>query len=281
VDPRDVLSELGVTSILSCSEVSGGRDSSVWRVETLSGSTYALRLLPRHRHQQYVGEQFVIDLASRRGIPVPNVRAVRQSGEWSAMLMDWAPGCTLLQELSERPVNVYRLGEKFGSVHASIHKVSLPDPLPDNASAWLLPKTDEEANLLRRIEDAGVGKSVLLHLDFHPLNVMTDGENIIAVLDWANAAVGDPRFDIARTLSILQLEGTHPGIAPKRVRAVIENFEKNWLQGYTEARGAIGSLALFNAWAGLRLLREARGNKGEADCIRIRNWVDDWLKQAV
>lgn len=52
----------------------------------------------------------------------------------------------------------------------------------------------------------------LLHLDLHPYNVLVDdaGE-VTGVIDWTNAAAGDPRLDAARTWSILTLDPAAPG----------------------------------------------------------------------
>jgi aminoglycoside phosphotransferase len=108
-----VLSDMGVHSITSCVEIAGGQDSSVWRVETSHGTAYALRLLPWQRHQQLIREQAIMEFASAHGIPVPKVHSVQVSGEWSTMLMEWAPGRTLLHELIERPENANRLGIEF------------------------------------------------------------------------------------------------------------------------------------------------------------------------
>jgi aminoglycoside phosphotransferase (APT) family kinase protein len=37
---------------------------------------------------------------------------------------------------------------------------------------------------------------VLLHRDFHPLNVLWDGNEIVGVVDWVNACVGHPHAEI-------------------------------------------------------------------------------------
>jgi aminoglycoside phosphotransferase (APT) family kinase protein len=42
-----------------------------------------------------------------------------------------------------------------------------------------------------------------MHLDYHLLNVMTDGSSVISVIDWENVRLDDARLDVARTLSIL------------------------------------------------------------------------------
>lgn len=38
----------------------------------------------------------------------------------------------------------------------------------------------------------------LLHMDFRPANLRCRGGRIMAVLDWSNAAIGDPAFELAR-----------------------------------------------------------------------------------
>jgi aminoglycoside phosphotransferase (APT) family kinase protein len=43
------------------------------------------------------------------------------------------------------------------------------------------------------------------HGDFHPFNILVDGEGVTGVLDWPHAIVADPAFDVATTLIILRL----------------------------------------------------------------------------
>jgi aminoglycoside phosphotransferase (APT) family kinase protein len=51
------------------------------------------------------------------------------------------------------------------------------------------------------------GRARLLHLDLHPFSILAGavGE-VTGVLDWANAAAGDPDLDRARTWTILALD---------------------------------------------------------------------------
>jgi aminoglycoside phosphotransferase (APT) family kinase protein len=276
-----VLSDIGVHSITSCTEILGGEDSSVWRVETSHGATYALRLLPWQRHQQFIREQTIIGLAFDHGIPVPKVLSVKLCGEWSTMLMEWAPGRTLVSELMERPDNANRLGVEFGRVQAAIHRIPVPESVDNETKNWLTPETDAEIEIIQRTAFVkGDKQGVLVHLDFHPLNVLTDGQTITAVIDWANAAKGDPRFDIARTMSILRLEGLRPGSILENFQEAIIDFERGWLQGYEQTAGQLGPLSIFNAWAGLRMIRDLSGKRREDDFSRMRRWVEDWLRDA-
>jgi aminoglycoside phosphotransferase (APT) family kinase protein len=49
-------------------------------------------------------------------------------------------------------------------------------------------------------------RSVVLHRDYHPWNVLVDGFGRLRVLDW-DWRVGDPRFDLAWTYTLMQRSG--------------------------------------------------------------------------
>ena len=85
---------------------------------------------------------------------------------------------------------------------------------------------------------------------------MADGRRISGVLDWANAAAGDPRADVARTFSILRLAASAPGRPPLRDRLGRRLLALSWRWGYTQAAGPTGDLTLFTAWAGAVLVRD-------------------------
>jgi len=274
-----LLSEMGLDPI-SYTEVIGGADSRVWKVECEGENIYALRVLPRHRQEQFDGEKRMIDLAFASGVPVPKVLSVHSYGEWSTMLMQWAKGQTVLEELVDHPENAYLLGMEFGKVQAIIHsgRTSISAV---TLKGWIEPATDEERELLKRLQQTTVQKDRLLHLDYHPLNVLTDGCTVTAVIDWANASIGDPRFDLARTMSILRLEKLNPVLVS--IREAIAEFELGWKEGYEQAMGrsAFESMPLYYAWAGLRMIRDLAGRRMEEDYLRMRQWVDDWLQLSI
>jgi aminoglycoside phosphotransferase (APT) family kinase protein len=57
----------------------------------------------------------------------------------------------------------------------------------------------------------------LCHHDFHPLNIMIDDDERVAVLDWPGAALGDRHSDVASTLVLLRT-------APMDPPSLIERF---------------------------------------------------------
>src|SRR5262249_47888212 len=44
----------------------------------------------------------------------------------------------------------------------------------------------------------------ILHLDFHPMNLIYDENGQLAVLDWTEADLGDPHADVATTLMLME-----------------------------------------------------------------------------
>ena len=121
-----VLSQLGITSYASCTEIKGGNDSTVFKIVVQEGAAYALRLLPAERFQQLIHEKNMIDLAFDHHVQVPNVLSVSVYGEYSAMLMEWVTGQTVLSEICQRPDNASKIGYEFGRVQASINSISVP-----------------------------------------------------------------------------------------------------------------------------------------------------------
>lgn len=64
----------------------------------------------------------------------------------------------------------------------------------------LLPGIDWLERNLRRPQEA----EVICHGDFHPLNIMVAGDRLTGVIDWPQAIVAEPAFDVACTLVLLR-----------------------------------------------------------------------------
>jgi aminoglycoside phosphotransferase (APT) family kinase protein len=50
---------------------------------------------------------------------------------------------------------------------------------------------------------------VVCHGDFHPLNVVMDGDTLSGVIDWSQAIVAEPAFDVAATRVLLRFGDAH------------------------------------------------------------------------
>jgi aminoglycoside phosphotransferase (APT) family kinase protein len=97
----------------------------------------------------------------------------------------------------------------MGRMHARIHAVPLSD-LVRELPRWTPKPEDLDLRLSTQLDYNATGSPSVLHLDYHPLNVLTDGREITCVLDWANVAIGDRRADLARTITLLRLAPLPP-----------------------------------------------------------------------
>jgi len=167
-------------------------------------------------------------------------------------------------------------------MHARIHALPVPAPLAQVLPAWDARREDLEPELLARLaRPAGFATSVL-HLDYHPLNVMVDRGRVTGVLDWANVAIGDRRADLARTVTLFRLAPLPPGTPPVARLVIRPLLEAGWRNGYRHGQIAnpFVDMAPFYAWAGAMMERDLRPKLGrpgvwlqESDLARIRRWT--------
>lgn len=274
-DPSAVLAALGVHGATFVEPATGGFDTAVWRV-ILQDRPHALRLFRPGQNTRCAHECAAMATAVAHGIPAPSVQVVGAYHDRPALLSDWCPGRTLLAELVARPERAAMLGRLFGQTQAAIHAIPAPPVLPAD---W----RDAAGPLALHLPFPPLTPDALIHLDYHPLNVLTDGARITGVIDWTNARAGDPRADLARTITILRLDAqSHPDLVPPQVRAVLPLFERGWRQGYTQAAGpgATTDLAPFHAWAGAAMERDLVGKRDEAFVRRVKAWTERWVARA-
>ena len=146
---------------------------------------------------------------------------------------------------------------------------------PDAWIDWLGPDEQSLQECLRSIDHR---VDVLLHLDYHPLNVLTDGKSITGILDWRNACAGDPRADVARTISILRVDRV--GRSQVLESAVRRVFEQGWRNGYEQKGTPLGDLSLFYAWAGTVMERDLAPKREPEALARIHRWAMKWKERA-
>jgi aminoglycoside phosphotransferase (APT) family kinase protein len=149
---------------------------------------------------------------------------------------------------------------------------------------WGAPDADLRQLLLERADDT----TALLHLDLHPMNVLTEGRRLTAVLDWANARPGDPRADLARTVSILRFAPLPTGVPAPLGQAALRTLEAGWRRGYREMVGPIRGMAPFYAWAAAVMVEDLSPRLGRQDLPwltpalldSVRAWGAAWRDRA-
>ena len=271
-DPRAILATLGYPGAEAVTPVSGGRDTSIFRVEH-AGTSYALRVFRPEQQMVSQAEVLAMEAASVGGVPVPRVHAHGIHDGRSALLLDWCEGMMVVEALGRWPERAGALGAACGKVLARIHAVTVPAEHRDHS--WLRWGGIAPDDPLYQLLVAFARHDRLLHLDFHPLNILTDGEQITAVLDWANSHAGDPRADLARSISILRLDA---GDLLPEARPILRAFERGLRDGYARDAGPLVDMPLFHVWAGRTMLHDLapRLATNPAQAARIRRWIQLW-----
>lgn len=189
-------------------------------------------------------------------IPAPEIVAIGAIPDdgGTAMVMPLMSGTPLVTMLpSSTPTDAAIWGTVCGAMLARVHAIP-PAALADLAlPSWLAwtPPSPDVMTVLDPWLYSACGSDRLLHLDFHPANLLGDvgTTTITAVLDWTNARIGPPLADLARTRSILHLFAAS-GI-PDAVRATLTAFETHLIAAWEAQFGAIdpAMLRAFDAWA--------------------------------
>lgn len=154
-----VFAALSGLDVLEVRRLSGGSSFPSWRVTT-AASAYAARLYtaapPAYGQAQLLG------YLAQHGFPVPEVALVGTHEAQHLLVLGWVGGVTVAEALRAQPDRAGQLGWTFGETHARLHAV---------------PVTLELRAALQVVSAPGlsIGTPVLVHLDYHLLNVMTDG----------------------------------------------------------------------------------------------------------
>jgi len=157
--------------------------------------------------------------AAASGLRVPAVVEMTTAMGRPGIVMERIPGTDLLTLIGRRPWTVFRAGRICGEVQAQMHEVQAPGALPPVREVLRRQIGGVEAlpAELRRfaleVLDSLPDGDRLCHGDFHPGNIMMDGETPV-VIDWTNVARGAPEADLARSRVILRLGKPPPGTSP-------------------------------------------------------------------
>ena len=147
------------------------------------------------------------------GAPVPQVFDSNDTD----IVMEKVRGRAMLDELKVRPWRAGRLGRQLGEVHlAVLQVVTEPLDLPVAADG-----------------------STVLHLDYHPGNVMVDGSGAM-VIDWTNAGLGPAGLDVAMTWMLMATSDVDD--VPRLLRPFVRRLRARIVEEYLAATRAVDPL---------------------------------------
>jgi aminoglycoside phosphotransferase (APT) family kinase protein len=187
------------------------------------------------------------------------------------LLTEWVEGETLLALLRRQTPSILWAPSRMAETHARLHCLPAAD-FPRPARPFLDRQFDELeavisacglgglrpglAWLCRRRPSPGEPPG-LLHLDFHPGNLLMHAGRCAAVLDWGDADVGDRHADVAYALLMIETAPVDQATTWDRLSVPVGR----WLlrQGYLAAYRRLlpldpGRLRYYQAWAALRRL---------------------------
>ena len=273
----ELLAALGIPQHSQTVRMAGGSSAATWRVDLASGSC-ALRVRAAEHLAALHVEADAMEAARSAGLPAPEVLGLEVAAGKAGLLSSWRPGGTLAEALLSGQVSPERIGRRCGVLQALLNVTAAPNVVvAARHFSWLAP-TPDEAALLESVRD--LRQDRLLHLDFHPLNILTDGQDLTGVVDWANAGAGDPRQDLARSLAILRLDVPNVLSSSPAAIKVLQSLEEPWLAGYETVAGRQAELAKFLAWAGVRTVRDLADKRSPEQVVAMRREVDRWIAAA-
>ncbi|MFD5426212.1 phosphotransferase [Streptomyces sp. NPDC127084] len=169
--------------------IASGREADVYALDKS-------RVLRRYRDGSSAEpESRLMRHLEANGYPVPRVHECT-GGD---LVMERLAGPTMMDVLERRPLRWRAIGRMLGGLHDRLHALPAPSWLP------------------RRFGRAADDR--VLHLDFHPGNVVLTPRGPV-VIDWHNAAAGDPAADVAMTLVTVGSADV-PGLAARLGRGLL------------------------------------------------------------
>lgn len=225
--------------------------------------------LPRIRHE-FAVQRHLKAIGYRVAEPVLLEEDVGLFGG-PFMVMKEVPGRTLLDRMLHQPWRIIDDPGLLAEVHARLHRLPA-DGFPRPRGAFLDRRLDEmEAviasygldglepglNWLRRNRPRPAEPPCVLHLDFHPANVMVNGADCTGVLDWPESDVGDRHADVATTLTLIRTAPVEFGRPWQRLTALPGRgmLDRRYRRAYARLLPLDAvRLSYYLAWAALRRL---------------------------
>ena len=220
-------------------------------------------------------ERKIASAVHSSGVNCPAVGDIVQVQGRTGLIYERVPGESLLQMFRRQPWRLFRFGETLARLHAQMHNCVFEADVPMQRmklqkkieSAKALPLA-QKTELLAALEALPQGDRVC-HGDFHPDNVLIDGDNA-TVIDWIDATRGNPLADVARTSTILLGAAASSQISNPVLKAIVRLFHSAYLKHYFRLRP--GGEAEYQRW--LPVVAGARLNENIPE---LEGWL---IKQA-
>jgi uncharacterized protein (TIGR02172 family) len=176
------------------------------------------------------------------GAPAPQVGEVVRVGDRAGVIYERISGPSLLRELVDHPARLRSVMRTLAEAHADLHQrtvANLPrvgEMLAQRATS-VAKLTEAQRRAVLRALEALPDADALCHGDYHPDNVLISPRGPL-VIDWENAALGDPLADVARTLLLFRANFVYSHSAATRAikRGALQYLSNLYLRRYRQLR---------------------------------------------
>jgi aminoglycoside phosphotransferase (APT) family kinase protein len=285
--------------------IRGGYDTQIFafRLTSVAPPSFSgpliLRVLgPRHPPARLFRERAVQNALATLGYPAPRVLAASADAAplgGAFLVMERMPGRPMLE------VRKWGIAGVLVRMQLWLHELDVNTlrRAVDQEGAGDLPSfTGLLADLSRRVADRPIeglaramqwlhehrppepSRPVICHGDFHPQNILMSGGAVTGVLDWPNAILADPVYDVAATRTILSCTPIEMVTATTTsrwlARAARPIVIARYLSGYRRHRGLDpATLAYYEAASCMRgLVRVAEARLASAEHSEALNPLD-------
>jgi len=175
--------------------------------------------------------------AFEKGVSLVKCYGRVRVGDRTGLLIERISGKTLISNFASHPGSLFGVPGLMARLQIRLHatatqtircyKDMVRSALDSPPLSFL--SAEEKGKALEKLEALPDGDSIL-HLDYHPDNIMTfQGES--SIIDWMTAARGAPAADVAATLYLLTEGEMIPGLN-RVVAAILEGIRKGICRGY-------------------------------------------------
>jgi aminoglycoside phosphotransferase (APT) family kinase protein len=188
------------------------------------------------------------EAARSSGAPVPRLLGIEVIDGRAASVWERVDGVSIWQQVVDTPQRSVELGRLMADVQLALFDLVPPVTLPSQRDR-LVTKIRRaaatiDAGLARALEamPPAAGRPALCHGDLHPSNVLLSSAGPI-VVDWFDAARGDPVADVARSSLMLIGNATQPPAhLPGAEPATLATLNSSYLARLTDRLGIDASL---------------------------------------
>ncbi len=279
----------GLGALHGATPLTGGTTAAVWRLDTAE-EPWLLRTLPdRERGEQ---EQAIVrHLYSRGFVSTPEILAVaEQDGVWY-QLQRWCsgsmpdPACPGVAEVMARTVAEFQTAlADCPVIEGGADRFDLAEAWANHSANWsaletllTLEQADQEVTRACTLSDR---ERRVIHGDLGPWNMLWRQDESLLIIDFGEARMGDPYFDLASVLG--GLINHTPADGRRRVCAEFFN-------GYESIRSVdrerlLEQLSLWTwrglaQWCGRAAAHPEAGKKMAARFLAALKWAKENLHE--